>query len=111
MQAGMRPGAPNVQTVAGTSASCPVFAGIVSLLNDAQIKNGKKPLGFLNPWLYQNAHAFTDVTVGSNRIDRSGLSVQYGWDAVKGWDPVTGLGTPMFNKLLAAALQDKTTIV
>jgi len=23
-----------------------------------------------------------------------------GWDAVKGWDPVTGLGTPLFDKLL-----------
>jgi hypothetical protein len=30
---------------------------------------------------------------------------QYGWDTTRGWDPVTGLGTPLFDKLLAAALK------
>jgi tripeptidyl-peptidase-1 len=91
-------------SVGGTSASTPAFAGIVSLLNEARAKKGKKPLGFLNPFLYKNAHAFTDVTRGSNKIDRSGSKVPDGWDCVKGWDPATGLGTPKFSKLLLAAL-------
>ena len=30
---------------------------------------------------------------------------QYGWNTTRGWDPVTGLGTPLFDKLLAAALK------
>lgn len=41
-----------VHSVGGTSASSPTFAGIVTLLNDFRIANGKPPLGFLNPMLY-----------------------------------------------------------
>lgn len=37
----------------GTSASAPIFAGVVSLLNDARLNAGKSPLGFLNPMLYK----------------------------------------------------------
>ncbi|KAK6851090.1 hypothetical protein PG987_000724 [Apiospora arundinis] len=33
----------------GTSASAPIFAAIISLLNNARIKKGMPPLGFLNP--------------------------------------------------------------
>ena len=39
------------EAVGGTSASAPTFAGIVSLLNEARIQGGMKPLGFLNPFL------------------------------------------------------------
>ena len=28
-----------------------------------------------------------------------------GWNATKGWDPVTGLGTPLFDKLLTQVKQ------
>lgn len=53
--------------VMGTSASAPVFAGIIQLLNSDRLSSGKKPLGFLNPWLYSSAaSALTDITVGSN---------------------------------------------
>ncbi len=31
----------------GTSASTPVFAAMVSLMNDARLNNKKSPLGFL----------------------------------------------------------------
>lgn len=92
------------EAVGGTSASTPAFAGMISLINDARVQAGKKPLGFLNPFLYKNADAFTDVTVGNNRIGRGGNKVKWGWDCTKGWDPVTGLGTPLFPKLLKAAL-------
>ena len=37
----------------GTSASTPIFAGVVTLLNDARAAAGLPPLGFLNPILYQ----------------------------------------------------------
>ena len=43
------------------------MAGIVSLLNDARLVAGGKPLGFLNPLLYSiGANTFNDVTVGHN---------------------------------------------
>ncbi|KAK9439398.1 tripeptidyl-peptidase 1 precursor [Metarhizium brunneum] len=85
--------------VMGTSASAPVFASIIQLISSDRLLNGKKPLGFLNPWLYSSAaSALTDITNGSN----SGCANinGKGFQAVQGWDPVTGLGTPNFEKLL-----------
>lgn len=80
--------------VGGTSASSPTFAAIVALLNDARLKAGKKPLGFLNPLFYSIlAGDFNDVTVG-----HSGGCGTWGFNATKGWDAVTGLGTPNFGK-------------
>lgn len=55
------------ESVGGTSASAPTFAAIVSLLNDIRLGKKARPLGFLNPFLYQVAAktpgAFWDVTV------------------------------------------------
>ena len=93
-----------VQSVYGTSASAPAFAAMVSLLNAARLQAGKPVMGFLNPFLYQNADAFTDVTKGTNAIGRGTGPVPIGYAASKGWDAATGLGTPIFKKLLAAAL-------
>ncbi|KAI0838655.1 subtilisin-like protein [Hypoxylon sp. FL0890] len=97
--------------VGGTSAAAPTFAAIVSLLNNARIQSGQMPLGFLNPWLYSEAAngALTDIVLGGSKGCTgtdiySGLPAPYvpgaGWNATKGWDPVTGLGTPLFDKLL-----------
>ncbi|KAJ7784141.1 subtilisin-like protein [Mycena metata] len=75
--------------VQGTSAAAPTFIGIVGLLNDARLKKGLPSLGFLNPLLYsQAASGFNDITVGSN----PGCGTP-GFNATKGWDAVTGLGT------------------
>ncbi|KII88057.1 hypothetical protein PLICRDRAFT_111907, partial [Plicaturopsis crispa FD-325 SS-3] len=86
------------RTVSGTSCSSPIFASAISLLNDELIAAGKSPLGFLNPFLYANAAAFNDVTSGDN----PGCGTN-GFSAVKGWDPVTGLGTPNYAALRKAA--------
>jgi tripeptidyl-peptidase-1 len=96
----------------GTSAAAPVFAGIIALLNDARLAAGKPALGFLNPFFYFLGYkGLNDITlgqaVGCNGIDgQSGEPVPGGgiipwatWNATKGWDPVTGLGTPNFEKL------------
>ncbi|KAJ7734037.1 tripeptidyl peptidase A [Mycena maculata] len=83
-------------SVGGTSASSPTFAGFVALLNDARFKKGLPALGFLNPLLYSRAvGGFNDITVGNN----PGCGTE-GFNATKGWDAVTGLGTPNFAKLL-----------
>ncbi|CDO69264.1 hypothetical protein BN946_scf185042.g166 [Trametes cinnabarina] len=86
-----------VTPVSGTSASTPVFASVVALLNDRFIAAGKPAMGFLNPFLYSTGKsALNDITEGNN----PGCGTN-GFPAATGWDPVTGLGTPDFNKLLA----------
>ena len=92
--------------VGGTSASTPVFAAMVSLINEEREKQGKGSMGFLNPFIYANPQAFTDITQGSNKINRGGQPTEYGYDTAVGWDPVTGLGTPLFEQLLSAALKN-----
>lgn len=92
--------------VGGTSASSPTVAGVAAYLNDLSYKVKGKPLGFLNPLLYQMhaeaPEAFTDVTSGDNRCTESGCQPSCkGYKAAKGWDPVSGLGTPNAEKMLA----------
>ncbi|KAK7001682.1 family S53 protease-like protein [Favolaschia claudopus] len=89
---------------AGTSLSTPIFAAQIALINDRLVAAGKPVLGFLNPWIYENTDAFTDITEGHN----SGFlcpKTSVAFDATKGWDPLTGVGSPVFDKLLAAALE------
>lgn len=101
----------------GTSAASPVVAGIIGLLNDARLRAGKSTLGFINPLLYAiGSGALNDITLGQS-IGCNGVSTQSGapvngsiipwatWNATVGWDPVTGLGTPDFEKLKALVLK------
>lgn len=101
-------------SVGGTSASAPVFASIIALLNNARLAAGKTPLGFLNPWIYEQGYdGLNDIVTGGStgcigRSIYSGLKaplVPYAsWNATPGWDPVTGYGTPNFEKLLSISL-------
>lgn len=80
----------------GTSASTPVFGAMVVMVNEARLAAGKPSLGFLNPAVYKYAGEFVrDVVKGSN----PGCGTD-GFEAVEGWDPVTGLGTPDFGKMM-----------
>ncbi|KAF7368588.1 Family S53 protease-like protein [Mycena venus] len=88
----------------GTSCASPGFTSVIALINDRLVADGKPVLGFLNPWLYGNAGALTDITIGHNSGDACGNSTFSGFDASAGWDPLTGLGTPIFDKLLTAAM-------
>ena len=94
-----------VSSASGTSASAPVFAGMVSLLNEARIQAGKSPMGFLNPFIYQNQDAFTDIVKGSNPNSHNDVPI-YGFNATIGYDPLTGVGTPKFDALLVAAMKN-----
>jgi len=59
-------------------------AGIVSLLNDYRISTGRRPLGFLNYWLYGHGlPGLNDITDGTN----PGCNTD-GFTAIAGWDPV-----------------------
>lgn len=96
--------------VDGTSCSSPAFAGLISLINDQLLNQGKSPLGFLNMALYQvaasNSAAFTDIVDGSNACNRA-YCCTYGYEATTGWDPVSGLGSPVFSELSNSLLSLK----
>jgi tripeptidyl-peptidase-1 len=104
----------------GSSASAPVFAGMVGLISDARVAVGKPPLGGWMSNLLDQVHAqngsavFNDILTGDNRCKKynsnkgkcqgcckSGTS---GYFAAPGWDPVTGLGSVNFEALKAVLL-------
>ncbi len=66
--------------IGGTSAVAPLWAGLIARINQS---NGT-PAGYLNPMLYGKPQALRDIISGSNGD----------FEAAKGWDPCTGLGTP-----------------
>ncbi|MGA3107104.1 MAG: S53 family peptidase, partial [Terriglobales bacterium] len=75
----------------GTSAVAPLWAGLVARINQTMGKS----IGFLNPLIYVQtveASGFHDITQGNNGS----------FQAAKGWDPCTGLGSPDGAQLLAA---------
>ena len=75
----------------GTSFAAPMWAAFVALANQQLANNGQKPLGFLNPTIYQQ-----NVNAGTYAADfhdvKSGTSGSY--SAVTGFDLVTGWGSP-----------------
>jgi len=96
----------SVEGVGGTSCSSPIFAGIIALLLDEVVAKTGKPLGFLNPLLYKMASdspsTFHDITTGDNKCTESGCSTNcQGFVATKGWDPVSGLGSPNYAAMKA----------
>jgi hypothetical protein len=105
----------NPTIVGGTSATAPVFAGIVTLLNQSV---GGKGLGNINSTLYQLAQTpsngvFHDITTGSNIVTctpgtpisdpvalRCPSTGTFGYKATVGYDLVTGLGSVDANNLV-----------
>jgi uncharacterized protein (TIGR03437 family) len=86
--------------VGGTSVSTPIFAGVVTLLNQ-YLAQSKPGLGNINPTLYslaQTSGVFHDITVGSNIVpctsgSPSCVNGQLGYNAGPGFDLATGLGS------------------
>jgi subtilase family serine protease len=89
------------EQIGGTSAATPTWAGIIAVADQM----AGHPLGFLNPALYKIATSgkaaqdFRDITSGDNSFSQGSVSVQ-GYTAATGWDAITGIGTPLGNKLL-----------
>jgi kumamolisin len=80
----------NQESVGGTSAVAPLWAGLIALINESL----GQPVGFVQPRLYQASAAtgFHDITQGNNGAYTAG----------PGWDPCTGLGSPDGAALLTA---------
>ncbi|RFU72704.1 alkaline serine protease [Trichoderma arundinaceum] len=84
-------------TIGGTSLSAPLWASILTLINEKRIASGKSTLGFINPALYAHPEVITEGNNnGCSSPDESAL---WGFPAATGWDPVTGLGSPNFTAL------------
>jgi kumamolisin len=83
------------EPVGGTSAVAPLYAGLVTLINQAL----GQPVQALLQKLYgmsadQKASVFRDITAGDNSVPKSqfGPAVA-GYQAATGWDACTGLGS------------------
>jgi kumamolisin len=66
--------------IGGTSAVAPLWAALIARVN----QNRSTPVGFLNATLYGSPQALRDITKGNNGD----------FEASKGWDACTGLGSP-----------------
>ncbi len=80
----------------GTSASAPLWAGFIALANQHAVANRKPVVGFLNPAIYalgagaNYSNDLHDIMVGNNS----------GFNALPGYDLVTGWGTPAGQSLI-----------
>eukprot|EP01132_Coremiostelium_polycephalum_P002398 gene2398-2965_t len=96
----------NFIPIGGTSASTPIIAGLISLINDKRLLENKSPVGFVNPLFYKIARehpkSFLDIDQGE---DTKYKCCGHGFKAVKGWDAQTGLGVPNFDVLLKHCLK------
>lgn len=84
-----------VYGVGGTSAAAPLFAAIITLINEERLNAGRGPIGFLNPSIYKHPEMFNDVTIGDN----PGCGTR-GFPCSKGWDGATGMGSPNYPEML-----------
>jgi len=79
----------------GTSASAPLWAGLVALAD----QYAGRHLGFVNAGIYRIGRttryhkAFHDITTGNNTVRFPPRTIT-GYHAVPGWDAVTGWGSP-----------------
>ncbi|TQV90872.1 hypothetical protein V2A60_008341 [Cordyceps javanica] len=80
----------------GTSMSAPIIGAMVNLINEERLQSGKGPVGFVNPTLYKYEEMFRDVVKGGMVF---GVCNGKGFNATRGWDPVSGMGTPRFEKM------------
>lgn len=82
--------------VGGTSAVAPLWAGLIALMNEKL----QTRLGYINAPLYgaNETTCFNDITEGGNGA----------FNCTNGWDPVTGLGSPIGTQILQSAFKGNT---
>ncbi len=92
-------GYPNPYNGNGTSASAPLYAGLIAVLNAAL---GER-IGFLNPVLYQLGNTVCrDINPPSGSPTNNSFNGVPGYPAGPGWDACTGWGVINGNALLTA---------
>jgi subtilase family serine protease len=90
-------------TGGGTSFAAPQWAGIIAMVNQQRVADGKSHIGFLNPTLYSIGSGsnldtdFHDIVSGNNGA----------YSAVVGYDLVTGWGSPKAANLINALASAK----
>ena len=84
------------EEVGGTSAATPIWAGLMSLVNQGRLVGGHSTLELLNSRIYPLVKTvnFRDTTRGNNG----------GYTAAVGYDLTTGLGSPVMNQLFETLL-------
>ena len=102
------------ETIYGTSAAAPLWAGYTALMNQKALAEGHSTVGFINPALYALARGanyasyFHDITTGNNTNSTSPTAFY----AVSGFDLCTGWGTPTgVNLINALAIPDAMGIL
>ena len=107
----------------GTSASTPIFASYVVMMNDLRLQAGLPKLGNMLPLLYmlgdKHPEVYNDVTVGYHgysSVKNGGCGgicpdmdcviggQKQGLTAAPGWDAVTGFGSINFERMLRYVL-------
>ncbi len=89
----------------GTSFAAPRWAGFIALVNQQSVANGHGTVGFVNPAIYNvgvsssYSSDFHDVTSGNNKPTAGSGT---GFNAVAGYDLVTGWGSPKGVALITA---------
>jgi subtilase family serine protease len=90
-----------IRNSGGTSTAAPLWAGLIALADEYAGRH----LGFINPAIYRigrsNSYhdAFHDITTGNNTPIFPGHTIK-GYTATRGWDPVTGWGSPNAQALI-----------
>jgi tripeptidyl-peptidase I len=80
----------------GSSASSAVAASVFALVNAQLAANNKGLIGNpRNAFYTASPSMFRDVVSGNNDLSGAGA-----WPAAPGWDPATGLGTPLYDRIL-----------
>ncbi|HEY6250609.1 MAG TPA: protease pro-enzyme activation domain-containing protein [Candidatus Angelobacter sp.] len=95
----------------GTSYAAPRWAGFIALVNQQSVAGGNSTVGFINPAIYAIGKStsftsdFHDITSGNNNNGRG-----QSFNAVAGYDLVTGWGSPngqnLINALAGSATPD-----
>jgi len=98
------PGQP-CSLAAGTSASAPLWASLITLLNNDRLNAGKTPLGFVNTIIY-DMFDLDSQKYFNNQWGPSSNGGECGWDfgfkTKPGfWSPVVGCGSPKFDQIRA----------
>jgi hypothetical protein len=87
----------------GTSASTPLWAGFMALVNERAAAFGLAPVGFINPILYAigqgSSYADSFHDIATNDSNSNALNPT-NYHAVSGYDLATGWGTPKGDALL-----------